>query len=296
MKKTFIFLALSFSSYLGADIYEEFARLTKSYELGEWPRLLEAGEQFLAEHKNSEYASKVHFYVAKSHFFARDYDFANEEAGESLRMLNNEQFFEEVVALKFQCAEKLREGAYIHPFGVKSTPRIVSGKDLALSIYEEILQISPKSDIGSRSLFHKGEILAEFGRHEDAVADYQTLVRRFPSSALVGDAYVNIVSSYYDLSRGHNPDTDYLELARIELRQFQRNYPLSPKLVAAEKLYHYIEDVYALDLFKSATYYEKKKKIASARMYYEKLLAQFPESSVAPKAQSGLARCSKNTK
>ncbi|MCP3144464.1 tetratricopeptide repeat protein [Pyxidicoccus xibeiensis] len=67
-----------------------------------------------------------------------------------------------------------------------------------MTIYEDILRAYPQYPQRDEVLFSMGYNLYELGRRDDAVARYEELIRDFPKSQFVPDAYIQLGNHYFE--------------------------------------------------------------------------------------------------
>lgn len=103
---------------------------------------------------------------------------------------------------KFLTAEKAYDAAVAR--GEKATPPEQDHRESeryraeTMRIYEAILAEYPDYPARDEVLFSLGYNLYELNRREDAVARYEELIRDFPKSQFVPDAYIQLGNHYFD--------------------------------------------------------------------------------------------------
>ena len=91
-------------------------------------------------------------------------------------------------------------------------------------------------------------------------------------------------------SKAEYPDQDYLDLAEINLRKFNQDFPGEEKLAVADHILQEMKEVFASDLYDTARFYERTSKPHAARLYYTRILAKYPETKVAQLSNKRLGR------
>lgn len=221
------------------------------------------------------------YFMAVAYFGLQDYDIANQHLSSYLRKQTALQHFHEAIELKFQIAEKFREGYKKHIGGVEFLPKWMPAKDEAIKIYDEVISALPNDDLAAKSLFGKGMLECSDDEFLASVETYQTLIRRFPKHPLTPDAYVEIARVYLVQSKEKYPDANYLDLAFINLRKFRQDFPLDPRIEEAEKIFSSMQEVFAESFYEIAQFYERSKKPHASILYYAKIIKSFPNTKSA---------------
>jgi outer membrane protein assembly factor BamD (BamD/ComL family) len=198
------------------------------------------------------------------------------------------QHFREALELKFQVAEKFREGFKKHIGGYEMLPKWMPAKDEAIKIYDEVINALPNDDLAAKALYGRAILLLEDEEYNSSIETYQTLIRRFPRHPLAPDAYVEIARVYLKESEEKYPDSDYIDLAAINLRKFRQDFPTDDRVTLAEDIYADMEEVYAKSFYEIAQFYERTKKPHASILYYSKIVKAFPNTKTAERSKSRL--------
>ncbi len=234
--------------------------------------------------KNCPQASEALFYLGVSYFNMNEFDLSNEALDAYLSSSNNPQHFETAFAFKFAIAEKFRCGAKRRFCGTTKLPKWACGRELAVTIYNEVITSLPSHELAVRSLYSKGWLLWDDKDYKGAVDSFQTLVRRFPRNELTPECYLLVNHIYLEQAQFEFQNPDLLALAEINTQRFIRAFPKEDRLPQAEYLFQCIKEVYAKGLYDIAVFYEKTKKCKAAVIYYQNTIARFPDTAVAAAA------------
>ncbi len=232
---------------------------------------------------------EVIFYTGVGYYYLGEYDFANDELSGYLRACTSPEFLEETMEVKYAIAESLRGGAKRRIFGSKFFPKWLSGKDLAITIYDEIVSTVPCHDLAAQSLFAKGLILCELKDYACSVEAFHMLVRRFPLHELAPEAYLEAIRVYLQQAFCEYQNSDILALAEIVLRRFQQDFPNEERLAEAECDLAQIREIYAYGLYETGAFYERTCHPQASVLYYCCAIKQFPDTAVAQCARERLA-------
>ncbi|MDN3507512.1 MAG: outer membrane protein assembly factor BamD, partial [Simkaniaceae bacterium] len=179
------------------------------------------------------------------------------------------EYFSEAIERKFEIAKYLEKKGLNKKFGEDQLA-------LATEIYTEIITSMPRSEMTAEALFRKGRILTHSNEYKDGIETYEMLIRRFPKSAYAPDGYLGIANVYIRQITNKFPDEELIARAQLNLDRFRDAFPSEPRLAQAEKLLGGMQERFAKELFEIGDFYQRTKKIAAAKIYYQTVLAQYP--------------------
>lgn len=273
--------------------YDYYHEILGHFQNSAWDKTIVVSKDMLARYKESPFNSEIFYYIGVAYFNMQDFDMSNFYLTKYLKNETTPKYFEEAIECKFNIAEKFYDGARKHIFGLEKLPKVLSAKDDALDIYDEIITALPRHDLTARSLYKKGILLLDFEDFKPSVESFEILIRRFPKHYLAADAYLGVQSVYLKQSEKEFPDPDVLELAHINLNKFSESFPSEPRLEQAHKMLAETEDCFAKELFETGSFYERTHKSDAAILYYANILSNYPNSSFAPKAKKSMEKLEK---
>lgn len=196
--------------------------------------------------------------------------------------------FEDAIAHKFNIAERFFHGEKKPLFHSHKAPKLLSAKEEAISIYDEVIATLPHSEFAAKSLLGKARIQAEMEDYKPSLETLDLLIRRFPKHELAAEAYLEKIHVYYMQCQGRSLDPDLLDLAEVTIRKFRLVFPRESKLSDAQEYIHKMEEAFALNLLNTGAFFQKTKKIPAAKIYYNKVISQYPKTPAAITAQEKL--------
>lgn len=268
--------------------YDYYNEMLTAHQNKDWKGLILSSKMLLSSYDDSPFNAEAHYYKGVAYYHLADYDLANKSFTEYLRNETTPKFFEDAIEYKFQVAEKFYEGARKHFLGLEKLPKVIPARDEALEIYEEIITTLPRHDLTAKSLYKKGCLLYDFDDYKPSVEAFQILIRRFPKHYLAPEGFLGIQKVYLKQAQMEFPDPDILELAEINLYKFKESFPGESRIEQAKNMLVQMEDCFAEQLFETGSFYERTRKPEAAAIYYTNLIAQYPHSTYAPKAQKQL--------
>ena len=277
---------------------DDFATLTveehyqlgeKAFEAGNWK---EAASQFRIvanSFPQTTHGQEANFYLGISLFNLREFDTANQAFSNYLKSQSQPTKFIKAVEYKYSIAEEFRNVAKRRIMGSKRFPKWLSGKNLALEIYDEVLFAAPSSELAASALYSKASLLWEMRDYREAIDSFQLLTKRFPKNELAPLSYVLINKVYLDQSQYEFQNPDLLALAQINTRRFKQDFPKDERIVEAENDLKEIKESYAKGLFETASFYERTGQNSAAIIYYSKAAVLFPDTRIARRSLGRLA-------
>ncbi|MBI5273985.1 MAG: tetratricopeptide repeat protein [Chlamydiales bacterium] len=244
----------------------------------------------LDQYPNSPFAAEAAYSRGVIYFAATEYEKANVAFSAYLANYSNLKYFYEAIAYKFKIAEQFFAGIKKRVFGAEKMPRLVSSRNDALALYDEVISALPRDEMCARSLYKKGLLMKDSEEYKDAIDIFQIVIRRFPTHPLAAQAYLAISKIFLQEATKLFPDPDFIELANINLEKFEAAFPSDLKVLEAKENLQKMKDVFAKELLEMASYFYKKKKWDAANVYYKTILTYYPDSKSAKEMQDKMPR------
>ena len=284
-----VFAAIGLQGASQVSPQDEYNAALVAFQKKKWDEVRVHARKVMDGAPDSPFMSDLHFYMGAAYFHGKDYDQANQYFTQFLKNTPAPKYFEEAIVYKFQIAEKFQQGAGKHIMGFETLPKWAGAWEDAYALYDEVITTLPRHEVAAKALFNKGGMYRVDRKYADSIETFQTLIRRFPKDPLTPKSYMAIAETYFEQSSRLFPDKEFLDQAGLNAKKFRRDFPSDDRVQEVDKLLSKMQDGYAEDLWKSAHYFDKKKKIASSVLYYASIVRRFPESSFAPKALERIA-------
>ncbi|WP_154017784.1 tetratricopeptide repeat protein [Candidatus Protochlamydia phocaeensis] len=260
------------------------------YNHQEWRNAANEFEKVIYFFPDSDAAADASFYLGTCYFEMKEYDFANAEFSNYIKASNQPEFFEDAVTYKFCCAEHFKIGKKRRPFKLRYFPKWISGQELALTIYDEVIVALPNHELTVRALYSKAELLQKMENYRECIDTYQTLIRRFPKDEITPACYLKIAEAYCQQSVYEFQNPDILALAELNARKFSEEFPRDERVAIADGYVLRIKENYARGLCNTGRFYERMDQPAAASIYYQSAIEEFPDTYAADFSRSRL-RC-----
>ena len=185
---------------------------------------------------------------------------------------------------EFEIANELSSGGKVKIMGMPMLP----GQDKALELYNHIVKNAPFGTFGDQAQFKIGELYKRQGEYELAGKAFQTLVDEYPGSSLIAKARYEIARSSMLASNSAQFNDQHAEKAIEEFQDFKKEFPVEPQALEADESIRQIRAEKADRAFGVASFYETQKKWKSAKVYYQELIRNYPETPAAGLAKKRL--------
>ncbi len=190
----------------------------------------------------------------------------------------------DAIKREFEIANEFSVGGKVKMLGVPVLP----GYDKAIELYNHIIKNAPFGSYGDQAQFKLGELYRSQGEFDLAQKAFQTLLDEYPSSDLVPKAKYQIANASMQASKKGQFDEQHAERAIEEFQEFKNAFPVDTQTVLADESIKTIRAEKAQRSFNVATFYERQKKWSSAKVYYQELIQNYPETPAAAMARKRL--------
>ncbi|MCH9621231.1 MAG: Outer membrane protein assembly factor BamD [Chlamydiia bacterium] len=288
MKKYLLPFIIVSSLIFGSE-EEQFSDLKTEFHNKEWSKVVSHSQEMIKKYPESVFSKEINFFRAVAYYHIDDPDLANQYLTAFLEMGGSTRYFEDALKYKYFIAEKFENGYYGHLFGVSALPRFESMWESAYQLYDEVIVSIPRSDLAAKALFRKSAMYLLDEQFEESIESLNNLIRRFPRNPLAQEAYVNIAKVYRKQIKVLYLDPRCYELALLNKKRFDMEYPSSPLKIEMEEVVADIVDYFAEDIYKSAIYFDKRNNSESSIMYLRSLVQKYPTSKYAIYATQKIA-------
>ncbi len=286
--KTILFSLVCSFTFAAISVGDYYSNITKAALAKNWRDVIYYSKILNTQYPKSSFSQDVTFYLAEAYFQTNELIKANENFSKYLSEEFSPKFYEKAILYKFQIAKKFYEGAKKHLLGVKKLPKMLSGKEDALVIFDEVIKALPNDEICAESLFYKGKIQAASEDFKESIETFQSLIRKFPKHELAVESFLEIEKVYFTQADPKKQDPDLLDMAEVNLKKFREAFPKEERTMLAEKDLLQIKEKYAEGLFKIGEFYERTKKPEASIIYYKKIISSFPQTMKAALSQKRL--------
>ncbi|MDZ7816047.1 MAG: outer membrane protein assembly factor BamD [Planctomycetota bacterium] len=188
---------------------------------------------------------------------------------------------QEVVEILHKVGNDFLQGAKKEFMGLK----ILSGKSVAVEVFQELHLLDPWGKYGDDSLILLGRSYMRVHQYDKAIETYEQLITDYPDSPLRARARLQQAKCYDIKSKSWS--YDFLSMSRA-LEVLKEIRPEADIAEQASELREVIENRLAHKHYETARFYIRRNRYVSARVYLEKVVNEFPDTLWAEKAREDL--------
>lgn len=226
-------------------------------------------------------AAEMAYIRGKSYFELGRFDKSNQALSTYLQLAVRPHHLTDVMQMKYAIALYYAEGGQKPLFDLEGMPKLISGSDDAISVFDEMVAALPRDQMAISALFEKGRLLAKGGHYREAIETYEMLIRRFGKHDLAIESYIQISDCYLKHTQDCYPELHFLELARINQAKFAEDFPLEPRQALVEKNVKEMEEVFAASFLDMAELFADQGRPDSSLLYYKSIVALYPATQSA---------------
>lgn len=260
---------------------EQFAWALEFYNKKDWDRAVEEFEKLPDVFPNSRLAAEGVYYIGLSWKERNDLAKAADAFQKLVDRYPYSDRIKDAMKHEFEIANEFAGGGKVKVLGVAVLP----GQEKALEIYKHIVKNAPFGTYGDQAQFQIGEVYKSQGEYQEAQKAFQAVVDEYPASPLVTDARYQIAQCSLEASRQAQYNEQYAQRAIEEFEGFKKNFPGDQQALEADESIKILRAKKASTLWETALFYEKRGKFKSAKVYYQDIVANYPETPSAEGAR-----------
>jgi outer membrane protein assembly factor BamD len=186
---------------------------------------------------------------------------------------------QEIIEREYKIGEEFTSGEKRKALGVT-----LPVENPAIEIFTKVIENSTYGPIAPKAQYKLGLVLKGLMRYYEAEEAFNKVISNYPDSEWAEAAKFQIASCRAALSRGPDYDQAAAKEAEEQFTEFIREHPEAALSQEAEKNIEQLREKEAEASFNTARFYEKQKAYAAAKIYYEDLVDNYPDSAWAAKA------------
>lgn len=179
-------------------------------------------------------------------------------------------------------------GFFLEGKAVQSIDSVLLGDEPAIEIFKKVIDNAPYSEFASASQYKLGLSLLTAKRFYEAKDAFQNVIDDYPNSEWIEPAKYQIALVTAKLSGGFAYSQDNTVSARKQFEDFVKVHPDAELSQEAKNKISQLKLEEAEGNFNIARFYEKQNAKSSAKLYYQYVIENFPESNWAKKANERL--------
>lgn len=187
---------------------------------------------------------------------------------------------------QMRVANAYLEGRRAKVLGIPTLPSM----SRAVDMYTAIIKNAPYSRYAPAAQFNLGRAKEKQGDNANAIAAYQVVIDKYPTSDVADDAMFQIGYVYMSIMRTGSYDRNAAKFSREYFEDFLVAYPRHEKAAQAREYLKSLTSVQVRSSLKTAEYYDKQKVWKAAVMHYNEVVRTMPGTKDASVAEKRLAQ------
>jgi outer membrane assembly lipoprotein YfiO len=263
---------------------EQYSWAMEFFNQNQWDRAIEEFEKLPAVFPTSRLAAEGVYHAGIAWEKKGDLAKAADQFQKLIDKYPYSDRIKDAVKREFDIANEFASGARMKVLGIP----VLSGQEKALELYKHIVKNAPFGSYGDHAQFKIGEVYKMQGEFDLAQKAFQAVVDEYPSSELISQARYQIAYCSMQASKAGQYNEESADRAIEEFEGFKKAYPSNEQALEADESIKAIRAQKAKVSFENAEFYDKRKKLASAKVYYQEVATQFPETRYAERARRRL--------
>ncbi|MCX5699245.1 MAG: tetratricopeptide repeat protein [Candidatus Omnitrophica bacterium] len=190
---------------------------------------------------------------------------------------------QEIIDLEYKIAERFMGGQKRKTLGIT-----LPVENPAIEIFGKVVENSTYGPLAPKAQYKLGLVLKGLMRYYEAEEEFNKVVSRYSDSEWSAAAKFQIASCRANLSKGFAYDQGSAQEAKEKFQEFVREHPDAVLSLDAEKNISQIMEKEAEASYNIGLFYEKQKAFDSAKIYYNSIVSDYPQSPWAALAAARL--------
>ncbi|MFH1858502.1 MAG: outer membrane protein assembly factor BamD [Candidatus Omnitrophota bacterium] len=271
---------------------EQLAWALSLFETKEYARALQEMENLARRYPQSPEAAEAQFYIGRCHEELGNDEEAFKAYEEVVKKYPNSDKIQEVIEHEYRIANLYYGGKKRKVMKLE----LFAGYEKAVEIYRQVVAHAPYGAYAELSQYKVGECYKKIGNYKKAREAFEKLIEDYPRSELVNQAKYQIALTTFRMSREADYDEEATDKAIEKFSNFVAEHPESNLAEESQGAIRDLQERKAKKAFDTAEFYAKQKAYPAARIYYNKVIGQFPKSSWASRALEQLTILEKKEK
>jgi outer membrane protein assembly factor BamD len=255
---------------------------------GDYKKALREADKFSDFYSDSELADQNQFLRAEVRMKQGKLDLAARDFQQVVSAYPKSELYDEVIAQQYAIGDHFYEKGQRReqrPFGLFAEAPYKK----AIKVYGMVIDNQPFTPAAAEAQYKLG--LCHFAREEfvEAAYEYRRVVEDYTNSDWVDEASYGLAETYYVSALPPDYDQTTSKLAIEAIDEFKVRFPEDERVAELEGKRSEMQERIARQRLQTARFYEKRRDFKAARLYYEVVVEQFPETKAAETAREWLA-------
>ncbi len=268
-----------------AELQLEYAR--KLMLDGKYGKALDETDKFTNYYADSEFSDDNQFLRGEILLAQGDLLLAAKEFQQVVKNYPNTDLFDQVIKKQYEIGDRL------YALGVEKSkkhwnPLRKRPFKHAIEVYNMVIDNQPFTPAAAEAQYKVGLCYFMRKEYKSAAAEYRRVIEDYSGSDWVDDAAAGLAEAYYKSSLPPAYDQAPSQLTINAIDDFKDRYPGDARTADLDEKRVKMRNSLAEQRLQTAQFYEKRRKFDAARIYYQVVVDQFPETPSAAKAQEWL--------
>lgn len=265
---------------------EQYEWARSFYEVKDYKKAVREYAKITKHFPHSDYAPKGQLGLAESYEGMGEYYKAFQTYQKLLDTYPSYAETDTIVERQYRIGNLFFEGHKRKILGVEILP---SGEQ-AVEIYKKVVDNAPYGPQGEAAQYKIGECYKKLGKYTEAKEAFEGVLRQYPDGEYADAARFQIALCTVKESKKSAYDQQATDQAIAEFKTFIRSHLQSESADEAKTMIGELLERKAEKSFQIANFYESRGEIASAKVYYQEVITQYPESAYATTAKEKLEK------
>lgn len=155
----------------------------------------------------------------------------------------------------------------------------------AIEVYSMVIDNQPFQEAAAEAQYKVGLCHFRIKEYVEAAYEYQRVLEDYAGSDWVDDASHGLAMCYYKAALPPEYDQTRSRLAIEAIDEFKARFPADERTEALGEKRSEMRERIARQRLNTARFYERRRRFTAARMYYEVIVEQFPDTAAATDAK-----------
>ncbi len=267
---------------------------------GQLSKAMDETERFTKFYPFTDYADDNQFLRGEIKLAQEEYVKAAEEFQQVISVYPESPLYDDVIANQYKIGDALfekgskrleRRSTGFRPWRPVTRLNPFRRRPLrkAIDVYTMVIDNQPFTSEAAEAQYKTG--LCYFTREEylEAGFEFTRVLEDYAESEWVREASFYLTRAYEEAAFDPDYDQAPSKLAIGSIGDFSRRYPADPRVPERREVSEKMRESIAEQRFRTARFYEKRRRLDSARIYYEIVAGEFEGTQAAEKAEKWLA-------
>lgn len=258
------------------------------YLNGDYRQAFRETQKFDDFYRDSEFADDNQFLRGEILYAQGKYMNAAREYQQLLASYPDSNLYNEALAKQYQIGDRLYDAGVARLDAKVWRP--FRGRPIrkAIEVYTMVVENQPFTPQAAEAQYKIGR--AHYARKDfiEAAFEYRRVVEDYPDSEWVQEASYGLAQCYYQGSLPPDYDQTPAKLALSAVDDFAIRYPGDERVAELQTLREEMRETLAESKLRRAQFYERKREFVAAKLYYQQVTKEFPNTSAADRASTWL--------